>query len=84
MISGIYIADCQGEVIIERTYIIPPPRETVKKFIVSELSKGTSETWSGIGNEIVWEKDQYYIFAIRRDQVYIIALTQGDVSYFLM
>jgi len=78
MISGIYLADTQGEILIERTYVIPPPRDTIRKLIVSDLGKGSSDIQT-IENEIVWEKEQYFIFAIRRDQVFILALTQGDV-----
>ena len=79
MISGLYIADTQGEILIERTYITPPPRETVKKLILTQLNLGEGEKARPIENEIVWEMDQHYIYAIRRDQIILLALTEGDV-----
>ena len=79
MISGVYIADTQGEIVIERTYTVTPPRESVKKLIVLQLNLAEGEKSCAVENEMVWEIDQHYIFAIRRGQVLILALAEGDV-----
>ncbi len=79
MISGVYIADTQGEIIVERTYIAPPPRDSVKKLIMTQLNQGEGEKTRCIDDEIVWEVDQHFLFAIRRGQVIILATSESDV-----
>ncbi len=82
MISGVYITDSQGEILIERSYTLAPTREPIKKVIRSQLSSSDSDKSLGGStagqDQIVWDVDGSYIFAIRRARILLLALTQKD------
>ena len=80
MISGIYIADTQGEILIERTYNLAHSSEQIKKLICSQLSASNPDNVAATTaqNEIVWEVDGIFIFAVRKGRVLYLAVTQGD------
>ena len=76
MINGLYIADSQGEILIERTYTATSVREQIKKLIRSQLSNSEN---SDSNIKAIWEIEDAYIFATRRARVIFLALAQNDV-----
>eukprot|EP01022_Parablepharisma_sp_SALTPOND_P033381 TRINITY_DN88610_c1_g1_i1.p4 TRINITY_DN88610_c1_g1~~TRINITY_DN88610_c1_g1_i1.p4 ORF type:complete len:246 (+),score=18.96 TRINITY_DN88610_c1_g1_i1:88-738(+) len=77
MISGVYICDVQGELLIERTYTTTSCREPIRKLIRSQLSLGDVEK-PAVEDEVVWEVDGSYLFAVRKGRVLFLALTHAD------
>lgn len=77
MINGIYIADSQGEILVERTFSTAPLQESIKKLIRAQFPLDAAET-SGPGAKAVWEVDDFYVFATRRGRAIFLALTQND------
>jgi len=77
MINGIYIADSQGEIFLERTFTTAPSQESIKKLIRSQFPLDSVES-SGPGAKIVWEVDNSYVFATRRGRIIFLALTKED------
>jgi nitrate reductase NapAB chaperone NapD len=77
MINGIYIADSQGEIFVERTFTTAPSQESIKKLIRSQFPLDTAES-SGPGAKMIWEVDDSYVFATRRGRVIFLALTKDD------
>jgi len=78
MISGIFISDTQGEILIERTYTTEPIREIIKKVIHSQFTLTEEVINPTIENEMVWEMDGWNIFAVRRGRVLFSAMTKED------